>query len=63
MNFGQILALIELFIGRVPEKAQSIIMNMIIKIPEITDPNFKNVIKEVQLQNTYKNPKKKTMPN
>ena len=34
MSFGPILTTFEPFIGRVPEKAKSINMNMIIKIPD-----------------------------
>ena len=37
MNFGPILTTFEPFIGRVPEKAKSIKMNMIIKIPLMLD--------------------------
>ena len=33
MNFGPVLTTFEPFIGRVPEKAKSIKMSMIIKIP------------------------------
>ena len=37
MNFGLILTTFEPFKGRVPEKAKSIKMNMIIKIPLMPD--------------------------
>ena len=42
MNFGSILTDLELFIGRVPERAKTIIINMGIKIPLIFDirPEF-----------------------
>ena len=42
MHFGPILTDLELFIGRVPERAKIIIMNMGIKIPLIFDklPEF-----------------------
>ncbi len=42
MNFGPILTDLELFIGRVPERAKTIIINMGIKIPLIFDirPEF-----------------------
>ena len=42
MNFGPILTDLELFIGRVPERAKTIIINMGIKIPLTFDirPEF-----------------------
>ena len=42
MNFGQILTNLEPFIGQVPEKAKTIMMNMVIKISLIFDklPEF-----------------------
>ena len=42
MNFGPILTDLELFIGRVPERAKTIIINMGKRIPLIFDirPEF-----------------------
>jgi hypothetical protein len=37
MHFGPILINLELFIGRVPERPKTIIINIVIKIPLIFD--------------------------
>ena len=62
MHFGPILTTFEPFIGQFSEKAKSIKMNMIIKIPLMLDNQADQVVDRVQIFNICKNQRKKRMP-